>query len=150
MATTQLVVKMNKVTVTFSCMLVKKQIVSFPSKPIMPGKPKSECIYIFCPCRIPAEADIRMAQCPICKEWYHSRRVNICLMQYLETQIVTGNALCVSKDELNRQGYTYVYNACMVWCVVCVCCSQITQLNFHCTIYKRTVHSTIHCLRNNL
>ena len=24
---------------------------------------------------------------------------------------MTGNALYVSKDELNRQGYTYVYNA---------------------------------------
>ena len=37
--------------------------------------------------------------------------VNIFLMQYLETQIVTGNALCVPKDELNRQGYTYKYNS---------------------------------------
>ena len=37
--------------------------------------------------------------------------VNIFLMQYFEIQIVTGNALCVSKDELNRQEYTYMYNS---------------------------------------
>ena len=24
---------------------------------------------------------------------------------------MTGNALCVSKDEMNRQGYTYMYNS---------------------------------------
>ena len=48
-----------------------KQIVPFPSKPIKPGKPKSEYIYIFCTCCMPAEADIHMAQCTICKECYH-------------------------------------------------------------------------------
>ena len=33
--------------------------------------------------------------------------VNIFLMQYLEIQIVTGNALYVPKDQLNHQGYLY-------------------------------------------
>lgn len=51
--------------------LSNKQIVPFPSKPIKPGKPKSEYIYIFCTCRMRAEADKHMAQCTICKEWYH-------------------------------------------------------------------------------
>ena len=32
-------------------------------------------------------------------------------MQYLEIQIVTGNVLCVPKDEMNRQGYTHMYNS---------------------------------------
>ena len=38
--------------------LSKELIVPFPSKPIKPGRPKSEYIYIFCTCRVPAEADI--------------------------------------------------------------------------------------------
>ena len=51
--------------------LSKKQIVQFPSEPIKPGKPKSEYIFIFCTCRMPAEADTQMSRCTICKEWYH-------------------------------------------------------------------------------
>lgn len=51
--------------------LSKRHIVPFPSKPIKPGKPKSEYIYVFCTCRMPAEADTHMTQCTMCKEWYH-------------------------------------------------------------------------------
>ena len=40
--------------------------------------------------------------------------VNIFLMQI---QIVTVNALCVSKDELNLQRYTYMYNNGLVCCM---------------------------------
>ena len=59
---------------------------------------------------MPAEADIHA---PYARSGITSA-VNIFLMQYLVIQIVTGNALYVSKDQLNRPGYTYVYNSCGV------------------------------------
>ena len=108
MATTQLVeYEQTKLQSHFLECLSKEQIIPFPSKPIKPGKPKSEYIYIFCTCRMPAEADTHV---PYARSGITSH-VNIFLMQYLEIQIVTGNALCVPKDEMNRQGYTRMYNS---------------------------------------
>ena len=42
-------------------------------------------------------------------------------MQYLEIQIVTGNALCVPKDEtLNESPGIHIHVQFMGWCVACV------------------------------
>ena len=82
-----------------------EQIALFPSKSIKPGKPKSEYIYIFCACRMPAEADEHMAQCTISKEWYHKSCEHI-LDAVFRDQIETGNVPRASKDELKRQGYS--------------------------------------------
>ena len=86
--------------------LSKEQIVQFPSKPIKPGKPKSEYIFAHVVCQLKLTHT-----CPSVPYARSGIKVNIFLMQYLEIQIVTGNALCVPKDGLNRQGYTYMYNS---------------------------------------
>ena len=39
-------------------------------------------------------------------EWLSRKQIAPFLMQYLAIQIVTGNAPCVSKDEMKRQGYS--------------------------------------------
>ena len=59
---------------------------------------------------MPAEADTHMFQCTICKEWYHKSCEHIPDAVFRDP-ICDWNALCVPKDEMNRQGYTHMYNS---------------------------------------
>ena len=109
MATTQLVdrkYEQTKLRSHFLECLSKKQIVPFPSKPIKPGRPDQSTYtysaHVVCQLKL----IYTWPRVPYARNGITSP-MNIFQMQYLEIQIVTGrNALCVSKDELNRQGCT--------------------------------------------
>ena len=57
--------------------LKSEQMTPFPSKKIQPGKPKTEYLYVYCHCRMPNDGEERMAECTVCKEWYHESCENI-------------------------------------------------------------------------
>ena len=57
--------------------LKSEQMTPFPSKKIQPGKPKTEYLYVYCYCRMPNDGEERMAECTVCKEWYHESCENI-------------------------------------------------------------------------
>ncbi|KAL5506569.1 hypothetical protein EMCRGX_G008241 [Ephydatia muelleri] len=82
--------------------LSKKQIVPFPSKPIKPCRKAQIRAHVVCQLKL----IYTWPSVPYARSGITSP-VNIFLMQYLEIQIVTGNALCVSKDELNRYNVLY-------------------------------------------
>ncbi|KAL5509803.1 hypothetical protein EMCRGX_G005233 [Ephydatia muelleri] len=57
--------------------LKSEQMTPFPSKKIQPGKPKTEYLYVYCHCCMPNDGEERMAECTVCKEWYHESCENI-------------------------------------------------------------------------
>ena len=98
---------MDKVTVTFLKCLSKKTDCTISIKANKARKAQIRVhIYILCQLKlIYIWPSVPYARSGI------TSPVNIFLVHYLEIRMVTGNALCVSKDELNHQGYKCMYNS---------------------------------------